>query len=422
MNFSNNIKSYFINVATLSSGTILANLITIVATLFLTRLFTPQEIGYLTFFNSSAIVLANIFTLGYEFAIVTPKKSRVALHLTLGASALLFFFSIILSVLVLLILLLNVEPDIGLPVNWFIFLPFAVLILGFINISQEWFTRTEQYKLLSVTKTLQSLATAIPQILIGYYFLNSIGLVIGYIVGRATSSIVYVWKFIQNKLTDIATRKSIFSTLKEYKRYPKYISPTIIIDRLSLEAPYFLISFLFGESALGFFAISYRVLSVPMTFIGSAVGQVFFKFLARKKNKAIQLSPALIKTWLALSIIGILPIVVILVGGADLFQIVFGEEWGFSGTLAILLVPMLYLDFISSPTGRSFLVLNLEHYSPVFSFARITYVCGSIIVGYYFGNILLAVLLLSLSRALALIIQNGILFLKAKQHDAKLTL
>ncbi|MEX2411086.1 MAG: oligosaccharide flippase family protein [Candidatus Paceibacterota bacterium] len=412
-------KSAFIkDVTTLSSGIIAANLITIAASLFLTRLYTPEEIGFLTFLNSAAIVLANVFSLGYELAVVTPKNNSTAIRLVLGAFYLIAFFSIILLGIVLVLLWIGFVPNIGLPGEWLIYLPFAVLFLGCFNIAQEWFNRTKNYKLLSYTKVIQSLGTALPQILIGYFFLNKIGLVLGFVFGRFISSAIFIWNFMKDKIFTIYSYSNVFRTLKNYIRYPKYISPTLILDRISLEAPYFLISIFFSENLLGFFAISYRVLSVPLSFIGAAIGQVFFKTLATKKNKLQKLAPPLVKTWLYLAILGIVPMGIIMAGGAPLFEFVFGDEWGFSGTLAVLLIPMLYLDFISSPTGRSFLVLKLEHYTPFFSVARLTCVAGSLYIGYIYESILLGILLLSLTRALTLVIQNLILYLKAKQYDA----
>lgn len=412
-------KSAFVkDVSTLSSGIIVANVLTIAASLFLTRLYTPQEIGYLTFFNSSAIVLANIFTLGYELAVVTPKKNKIAVKIIYGTFYLLLGFSIILFLIIGTLLIIDKAPQLGMPASWLIFLPAGVFLLGCINIAQEWFNRTRNYTLLSGAKVVQSLFTALPQILIGFFFLNKIGLLIGFLSGRLLSSVLFAWNYIKNKLNTSIPLSDIIRTLAEFKRYPKYISPTLIIDRLSLEAPYFLISLFFAESMLGYFSISYRVLSVPLSFLGTAIGQVFFKFLASKKHDQEKLAPSLIKTWLYLSLIGIIPMGVILAGGPTLFEFVFGEGWGFSGTLAVLLVPMLYLDFISSPTGRSFLVLGLEHYSPIFSVARIIYVAGSLYIGYLNESIVLAILILSLSRTIALIIQNVILFVKAKQHDS----
>lgn len=412
------IKSSFIkDVSSLSSGIIAAHIVTILASLFITRIYEPADIGYLTFFASLSIVFANISTLGYELAIVTAKKKSTSIYLTSGVVLLLLFFSIFLLIGILISQYFGLVPDVGIPAEWLVFLPLGVIVTGFINIGQEWFNFTKQYKFLASTKVVQSVSIAVPQIVLGILFSANIGLLIGFLLGRLIASLLYIYNYIRKQLWKLISINKIKRTLLRYSQYPKYVASTLIFDRLSLEAPFFLISILFSESVLGYYAIAYKVLSLPLNFLGTAIGKVFFKHLADKKNKSTLLAPSLIKTWLTLAAIGILPMFVILFGGEVLFEFVFGDGWGYSGTLAILLVPMLYLDFISSPTGRSFLVLELEHYTPVFSIARLAYIAGSLYVGYVMNEILLGILLLSLSRSIALIIQNVILFVKVKHHD-----
>lgn len=413
-------KSTFVkNVSTLSSGIIVAHLTTIVASLFITRIYTPESIGFITFFGSVSIVLANLFTMGFELAIVPSKDDLSAQRLASGSFYLLMSFSSLLFIITLVFQYMEFPIDIGIPSSWIIYLPISILFLGCINIGLEWFNYTQDYKLLSFVKIIQSVSTALPQILIGYYFLNKAGLLIGFLFGRFSAAFTFFKTFLPNTSLKGSNPREIKTTLISHKEYPKYIAPTLILDRLSMEVPYFLIPFLFSESILGYYAIAYRVLSVPLSFLGASIGQVFFKFLATRKHKNQKLTPYLIRTWLSLAAIGIIPMGIILFGGEPLFEFVFGKGWGLSGTLAILLVPMLYLDFISSPTGRVFLILNLEHYTPFFSGARLIYLSASLYIGFIYQSMALAILLMSLSRTCGLLIQNLILYKKSIQHDSK---
>ena len=407
------------NVATLTTGSIIANFITIGASIFLTRLYTPEEIGYLVLFTALTIITTNIFTLGFELAIVHPDLKEKAVSILTGTLIILSSCVIFLFLIFLTIQISNIPIYIGVPVQWNIFLPLGILTMGIINIGQEWFNRQEKYNILSSAKIIQSFLVALPQIIIGYLLGGNIGLVLGFISGRLAASLYYCFKYLKNNLLLFELR-SILNTLKDYIRYPKYVSPTLILDRLSMEIPYFLIPFLFGENQLGFFAIAYRVLSVPLSFLGVSIGQIFYQHLSSKRNVSEKLLPPLLKIWLILALTGVFPMGIILLGGSSLFEFVFGIGWGTSGIIAIYLVPMLYLDFISSPTGKTFLVINLEHYSPIFSIARILYITASIFIGFILDSFFIGILSLSLSRSLALIIQNLILFLKVRDYDSKL--
>ena len=121
--------------------------------------------------------------------------------------------------------------------------------------------------------------TTLPQILLGFLSFGKIGLLLGFIVGRLSSVLLYVSIYLKLLKTELSQIKQVILSLLEYKKYPLYVSPTLVLDRLSLEAPFFLIPFLFDDEILGFYSIAFRVLSVPLSFFGNALGQVFYKHL-----------------------------------------------------------------------------------------------------------------------------------------------
>lgn len=364
--------------------------------------------------------MANIFTLGYEFAIVIPRKDEEAHTL---------FKSSLLQGLILCFTLVGaifIFEQTGFPVFdnlpsfWIYFLPPAVFVLIVINVSQEYFNRVHQFRVMATGRVLQSGATSLIQVIMGYVYSASIWLLAGFLIGRLASSLFYLKRSLHQILSsgfDLATAKSV---LRKFINYPKYIFPTVVIDRLSIEAPYLLFAFLFSDSFVGLYAIAFRVIMVPLTFLGSAIGQVFFSQSASIKNSNKRLSPILLKTWAALGAIGLVPLVVIWSGGADLFGFVFGEEWAQTGEIAILLLPLMYFDFLSSPTGRTFLILKLEYLSTTFSVIRFITTVGSIWLGYYLGSPMLSLIIYSLSRAFFLLIQNVILYVKVTKYDSAL--
>ena len=82
--------SFVRGVATILSGTVLAQLITVLTTPLFTRLFTPRDFGVLGLINSVAAVIIQIAAMRYDMAIVLPKKDRQAvpvLLLSLGITA-----------------------------------------------------------------------------------------------------------------------------------------------------------------------------------------------------------------------------------------------------------------------------------------------------------------------------------------------
>ena len=70
------------NLVTLSSGTLIAQAIPMLATLVLSRLYSPPEMGEWGVFSSYASILAVIACLRYENAIVKPLRVLDAYNLS----------------------------------------------------------------------------------------------------------------------------------------------------------------------------------------------------------------------------------------------------------------------------------------------------------------------------------------------------
>ena len=75
------LKVFFKNVATLAAGTAFAQIIVILATPILSRLYTPEEFGAYGIFITVVGLLSTIAALGYDMAIVKEDKEEDAYHL-----------------------------------------------------------------------------------------------------------------------------------------------------------------------------------------------------------------------------------------------------------------------------------------------------------------------------------------------------
>src|SRR5699024_1687778 len=95
----NILKSKFIkNILILASGTSFAQLIVVITTPILTRIYSPEEFGIYGSFISLALIFSTVVNLSYEESIVLPKLNRNAINLTKGS----IFFSLVLSILALI--------------------------------------------------------------------------------------------------------------------------------------------------------------------------------------------------------------------------------------------------------------------------------------------------------------------------------
>ena len=87
INLKNNpiVKSEFLkNVFTLLSGATIAQIITLIAIPILTRIYTPEDFGYIAIYLSIANIVAAISTGRYELSIMLPEKRIEALAIFKG--------------------------------------------------------------------------------------------------------------------------------------------------------------------------------------------------------------------------------------------------------------------------------------------------------------------------------------------------
>ena len=80
------LKSDFLkNVFTLLSGATVAQIITLISIPILTRIYTPEDFGYIAIYLSIANIVAAFSTGRYELAIMLPKKRIEALAIFKGS-------------------------------------------------------------------------------------------------------------------------------------------------------------------------------------------------------------------------------------------------------------------------------------------------------------------------------------------------
>ena len=85
VNFKIDFKDYvfYKNIFILLKGSVLAQLIPLIISPFITRLYSPKELGVLALFSSISVILGSLVNGRYEQALVLVKTENEAKHLTI---------------------------------------------------------------------------------------------------------------------------------------------------------------------------------------------------------------------------------------------------------------------------------------------------------------------------------------------------
>jgi O-antigen/teichoic acid export membrane protein len=403
-------KAFARGVSVLVGGTATAQLITILAAPLLTRLYSPEDFGLLAVYASLLALIGVIASLRYEVAIPLPDEDAEAANIV--ALCLILVGSITLFTAILVYL---AGPDIadalGVPAlaGYLWLLPLGVLLSGAYNVFNYWSLRTKRFATIAGTKLRQALTTLAIQL--AAFKLGGVALLFGQVAGQSIGTTSLGRPALGSAGFRQVSWFGIAKAAARYRRFPIFSTWGGIAYTAGLQLPPMLFAALFGPAAAGLYALAHRLLTLPMTLVGGAIGQVFFANAA-EAHRVGQLAPLVNRVHSTLSNIGLPAAILLFLIGPHLFTVLLGEQWREAGTFARWMAPWLYFQFVSAPLSAAiFSTTETQHYSLAFHAAMSFLRLLAIGIGALLGGILTAVIIMSVVSSLSYI---GLLIMLAK--------
>ena len=340
------------SVTTLVSGTVLSQLIVFALSPIISRLYSPEESANFSIYARIILFVSTIATARFESALALPKRNEHAFslyRLIVQLVIISFFISILASIIYVFFGLKKSDES-------FIYLmiPFGFAPLCMMNIGNGWAMRLGQFKEISRVRMLNSLSMNLSNVFFGWLGLGYKGLILGYIIGVTLPGAWFTRKYhlLKLKYKDFTIRKRKSVIGKKYIEFPKVNLPHALMDiTRELLIVYFILLF-FDKKVLGSYDFSFKMLKLPLTVIGGAIGQVYFQKIASKKNNGESLFEITIQTMRNLFFISIVPFTVLYLWGEELFSFVFGAEWSLAGKYSEIMAPWLMMNLVVSPVSQ----------------------------------------------------------------------
>jgi lipopolysaccharide exporter len=404
------IKSSFSrNILTLLTGSSISQIIPIVISPLLTRIYTPEDFGLLAIFTSITGVLSVISCGRYELAIMLPKTKAEATAVAFLSLIISLFFCIILLILALYFgpyfstLLNNEEIQ-----TWLIYVPFFVFLFSLYQILNYWNNKQLEYKVMSFALVGQSSGQASSNLLLGLLNVKPGGLFFSLFIGKFISILILFCNSYKQFELSLVNRKSLKQVLISYSDFPLKSSWSIFFNLMSNQLPLVLIGGMFGVHVLGMYAIVLRVLNTPLMFIGKAFSQVFYQESQNQESNKLQIFYKSMANKLFKLIL--IPMLLLFLLSEDFFSIIFGQEWREAGVIVKYFIVFFSIRFVFSPLSTLFLTkrkLNLEIiFNIIFFITQIS----SLYVGNYLGSYYYSFLLMGISGSVMFIILGIILY------------
>lgn len=392
------------DVITLVSGTTFAQILSILATPILTRLYGPEDFGLLALFLSITGIFGIIVCLRYELSIMLPESDEEASNL-LGLSLLI---ALILSILTMPIIWFGRQPiqnilkapQLG-AYLWLV--PFFVFVSGVFLALNSWNSRTKHFKRLSAARITSSVATTGTQLGAGLSGYTTGGSLIGAsLVGNSVSTLILgsqIWKNDKSLFLRSIGFKRMTAGLKRYRKFPLVDSWSALLNTVSWQLPVFLLASFFSPVVVGFYSLGFRLLQLPMSFIGSSISQVFFQRASEVKSEG-SLAPLVENVFRLLVIVGMFPIFTLTIVGSDVFSVIFGDTWTEAGVYVQILSIWAFAWFISSPLSTLWVVFEKQEFGLKITSVNLITRIVSLWIGGVLGNARISLLLFSLSGVL----------------------
>jgi lipopolysaccharide exporter len=400
-------KAFASDVALIVGGTTIAQVIGMLASPIITRLYGADAFGVSALFASMVNTLVVVACLRYEFTINLPKTDEDAITLLATSLIINTVFSAILTPIMLFMgddiaSLLN-TPSLA---RYLWLVPLMTFLTGAFNAINYWNSRKRQFRRLSTAQVSKAGSTAATQIGLGYAGLASGASLIGAsIVGQSFATFtlgIRVWWEDRGLLRTGFNRSRMRSLMHEYRDFPLFDLWSGLINALSLQLPIFILAAYFSDAVVGYYSVGLLVLQLPISFIGQAVSRVFYQRAAVAYHSGMRaLSIITEQVVRRLILIGVFPILLLAIIGRDLFLIVFGSAWGEAGFFAQILSFWILVIFISNPINSILNVTKQMRLMLVFNIVLLLVRSASLVIGGEDGNVYLSLALFSLAGSLA---------------------
>ena len=387
------IKGIVGEAATLVSGNVLAQVITLLAYFVLTRIYTPDDYGLFNIFYSYIEVLIIFSTCKYELAIVVADDEHEASAVARFALRLNAFVSVGLLTVALLLWLTGALPGNFALLGWMVLLiPPMVFFCGTSRIYSFLYNRFHRYAMIAVSDNVNAGTGAVMKVVLGLLGFSQSGLPVGTVIGQAASNINYRLR-LRSLALPKATAAEGKAAARKHRNFPFYVATKDLVNTFSSNLPFLWAALYFDRAEIGLYGLALTFTLQPVNILSAAFERVLY---ARTAEAVRNRQPAmhLLRRFLVLLLAVAVPVCVLAWFLAEpLFVFCFGDRWQGCGIYVQALLPLALLGLCS--TSLMFIPNVFSTQRTEFGFFLVLVVLRvtAIAVGIGAGNFLLAIVL-----------------------------
>jgi O-antigen/teichoic acid export membrane protein len=317
-----------LNTLKLSSSNIIMYLLPFIVTPILSRIYPTTAFGEWGIFSSFvSIVTVGIFW-GLENMIIKTNASE-----ELSGGTLCLATGTCTTALIALVFMIGnlftFSFFTGFPskILLFVYLIAYILYTIFYNYANKY----QKYSGLALNHIIQGGSQALFRVGLGFWGISVVnGLILGTTIAQIISMIFLVALMYPTLVVALKNRKTSVSSMKrllvKHKNFPLYDAPSSLLSFAAFNLPLLVLSYYFDKSQIGCYSIILQLLLLPMSFIGSSMGRVYYQQICQMNDES-EISRKTKNILQLMAIIAILPLLFMACGGDFLLQLYLGSQW-----------------------------------------------------------------------------------------------
>lgn len=406
----------------LLSGTGYAFIIAYVAKLLLLRLYPEEMWGVFAFVMAVVGVLSPASTLRYEDSLMLPDDGRHAAHGYLLAIGALVVTCLATSLMIPFsddIAAIYGDPAVA---AWVWTIPIVLFLNRIMKTTELWLTREEKFNRITGGQVIQSTTVTGIRVGAGLVKASPAGLILGLAVGQLAAFVYYLKRLsvtIREALAGPPSFEIARYMASRYRRFPMFTMPAGILGALTTQLPALLLLYYFDLRTVGIYSQAFGIVFIPLSQVAVVITQVFF-VRAVEAHRTGRLPALAGNVHSRMVMLTLMPVVLMMIVGGDIFEFMFGSRWRPSGAYILYLGPWIIFSAISAPLTRLFDVLERQRLELLTAFAMSVVIAASIVVGGRSGRLEYTLLLLGAGGAFVRLCQTVLLLRLAHVSYASL--
>jgi len=330
-------RPFLKNVSIMLSGAVSGQMVSLLLSPVLTRLYSPQQFGVLSVYTALLTILVVVASLRYELTIPMAVTDEDAVNLVALCACVLFGTTALIGVAAYSFPEEALEALWPTPINSDYVASYrSLFIVGFLCLGGYYIalylgTRQAAFSAIARTRLYQGVVGPTSQIGLALLGAGAPGLLIGSILGQSAGTFGLFHRLLRSPgaLAGRISWRKMIVLAKRFRRFPLIASWAALIDSAGgSQLLYLLVSVSYSAKIAGFIFLAERVVARPLSMVGTSILQVFMG----EAGKTVSADPRRLRTrfyqvvsrqfCLALGWILVSNVVAALV-----FPKVFGAQW-----------------------------------------------------------------------------------------------